>query len=212
MMPVINGVMLAVSSSLAASIVAKVTVTTALGLIGAWLARRSRAAVRHALLAAAFGVLLVLPIASLVAPPVRIAVPAAAQARIVPAVAQAPSTRFRASRRRTASRRRSASARTFAVCSVCSRDGSPGRRCFCCRWSWVCGRFVRLRRSALPWRQGQSVVEGLALDAGIHRRVEVLLHEALPGPMTCGVVHPAIVLPRGRTDLGGGGPESRDRA
>jgi TonB family protein len=48
-----------------------------------------------------------------------------------------------------------------------------------------------LRRSALPWRHGQSVVESLA-----HRRVEVLLHEALPGPMTCGVVHPAIVLPQ----------------
>jgi hypothetical protein len=46
MTPVINGVMLAVSSSLAASIVAKATVATALGLIGAWLTRRSCAAVR----------------------------------------------------------------------------------------------------------------------------------------------------------------------
>jgi uncharacterized protein (TIGR03435 family) len=52
-----------------------------------------------------------------------------------------------------------------------------------------------LRRSALPWLHGQSVVERLALDAGIHRRVAVLLHEAAAGPMTCGIVHPAIVLP-----------------
>ena len=81
MMPVINEVMFAVSSSLAASIVAKATVITALALICAWLARRSRAAVRHALLAAAFGVLLALPIASIVAPSVLIAVPAAAQRR-----------------------------------------------------------------------------------------------------------------------------------
>jgi uncharacterized protein (TIGR03435 family) len=51
-----------------------------------------------------------------------------------------------------------------------------------------------LRHSGLPWPHGQSLVERLALDAGIHRRVEVLLHEALPGPMTCGVVHPAIML------------------
>ena len=99
MMPVINGVMLAMSSSLAASIVAKATVTAALGLIGTWLGRRSRAAVRHALLAAAFGVLLVLPIASVVAPPVRIAVPAAAQERIV--LTLAPPGRFRGPRRRT---------------------------------------------------------------------------------------------------------------
>src|SRR5580700_5096737 len=87
MMPVLNEVMLAVSSSLAASIVLKATVATALALIGAWVARRSRAAVRHALLAAAFGVLLALPIASIVTPPVRIEVPAAA--RVVPAFAGA---------------------------------------------------------------------------------------------------------------------------
>jgi uncharacterized protein (TIGR03435 family) len=53
-----------------------------------------------------------------------------------------------------------------------------------------------LRRTGLPWRRGQSVVETLAIDAGIKRRVEVLLQEAVPGPMTCGVVHPAIFLPR----------------
>ena len=74
MMSVLNAVMLAVSSSLAASIAVKATVTTALALLGVWLARRSRAAVRHTLLAAAFGVLLLLPIVSVVAPPVRIAV------------------------------------------------------------------------------------------------------------------------------------------
>ena len=51
MMPVLYGVILALSSSLAATIVAKATVTMALALIGARLARRSRAAVRHALLA-----------------------------------------------------------------------------------------------------------------------------------------------------------------
>ena len=53
-----------------------------------------------------------------------------------------------------------------------------------------------LRRSGLPWRCGQSLAEGIALDAGVRRRVEVLLHEEVPGPMTCGTVHPAIVLPQ----------------
>jgi len=38
-------------------------------------------------------------------------------------------------------------------------------------------------------------VDGLALDAGIRRHVDVLLHEALAGPMTCGAVRPAILLP-----------------
>ena len=36
--------------------------------------------------------------------------------------------------------------------------------------------------------------EPLALDIGIHGRVDVLLHGALAGLMTCGVLHPAIVL------------------
>jgi uncharacterized protein (TIGR03435 family) len=57
MMPVINEMMLAARSSLAASIMAKVTVTTELGLVAAWRARGNRAAVRHALLAAMFGVM-----------------------------------------------------------------------------------------------------------------------------------------------------------
>lgn len=89
MMSLINEAMLAVSSSLAASIAIKATIVTALALMGAWLARGSRAAVRHALLAAAFGVLLALPVASLVIPSIRIAVPDAAQQRTAPAFAAA---------------------------------------------------------------------------------------------------------------------------
>src|SRR5579862_4361963 len=65
---------LAMGSSLPASVVAKATVIAAFGLMGARLARRSRAAVRHILLAATFTVLLLLPVASLIVPPVRVAV------------------------------------------------------------------------------------------------------------------------------------------
>ena len=75
MTPTIREFVLAMGSSLPASIVAKATVIAAFGLMGARLARRSRAAVRHVLLAATFGVLLLLPVASLIVPPVRIAVP-----------------------------------------------------------------------------------------------------------------------------------------
>src|SRR5690606_37608319 len=35
-----------------------------------------------------------------------------------------------------------------------------------------------------------------ASDFGIRRRVQVLLHESLSGPMTCGVIRPAIILPK----------------
>ena len=35
-----------------------------------------------------------------------------------------------------------------------------------------------IRRSGLPWRHGRPVVDPLALDAGIRRRVDLLLHES----------------------------------
>jgi uncharacterized protein (TIGR03435 family) len=52
-----------------------------------------------------------------------------------------------------------------------------------------------LRRSALPWLEGRVTVDALTASVGLHRRVDVLLHESLPGPMTCGVLRAAIVLP-----------------
>ena len=42
-----------------------------------------------------------------------------------------------------------------------------------------------LHRFGLPWRHAE----------GTRRRVEILLHESLPGPMTCGVLNPVIILP-----------------
>jgi beta-lactamase regulating signal transducer with metallopeptidase domain len=199
MTPVTNGVILAVGTSMATSIVAKVTGTTALGLAAAWLARRNRAAVRHSLLAAAFGVALVLPIASIVAPPVRVAPLITVESRsalppLVGTIDAIPSD--------------APANPGVGATPVVPRSArlSPSALLLA---GWIVGAMLSLlpmviglsqihslRRSGLPWLHGQSVVEELARDAGIHMRIEVLLHEALPGPMTCGVVHPVIVLPR----------------
>lgn len=191
----IHEAMLAVSSSLAASILAKATVAAALGLVGAQLARRSRAAVRHAVLAAAFGALLALPVASVVAPPVRIVV--AAQAQMRPAF---PGSAGRGSQ--------AVAARADAGASLAA-PGSAGLSLYAVLLAgWIAGsllflvpvamglwQVLGLRRSALPWQDGQPAVDRMARGAGIHRRVAVLLDETLSGPMTCGLVHPAILLP-----------------
>jgi hypothetical protein len=58
--------------SLVTSIIAKVTVIMVLTLVGVRLARKSRAAVRHVLLASAFAVLLSLPMTSILFPSVRV--------------------------------------------------------------------------------------------------------------------------------------------
>jgi uncharacterized protein (TIGR03435 family) len=197
MTQIIDAVMLLLSGSLATSILGKATVIATLGLLGAWLTRRSRAAVRHAVLAASFAVLLALPIASTLIKPVRIALPAT-QEWAPPSLFPMP---------------------MGAVQAAASADGSVGVASATPRWRglspsaillvvWIAGaaffllrmifglRQVRaLRRFGLPWRGGQSIVDRLAPDAGIHRRVEVLLHESLPAPVTCGIVRPAIVLP-----------------
>jgi uncharacterized protein (TIGR03435 family) len=200
MTPAITEMMLAVSGSLTASIVAKVTVITALALFAAWLARGSRAAVRHALLAAAFVVTLLLPIASVLVPPVHLGVPVAVENRasaalpLVRGVEQTPPVVV---------------ADDPGVGAISVPESSRISVSQVLLAGWIAGGAIfllplviglwqirLLRRSGLPWRRGQSLAETLALDAGIHRRVEVLLHEAVPGPMTCGIVHPAIVLPR----------------
>ena len=71
------GVALAAGGSTELSIVLKATVVIALALIGARLARGTRASVRHLLLASAFGVLLILPVATVLMPPVAVKIPIA---------------------------------------------------------------------------------------------------------------------------------------
>src|SRR5215470_4002486 len=83
MMRILSQIVAALSASAAISLVLKGTIVVALGLMSAWLARRGRAAVRHALLASAFGILLALPIVSLIAPPVTISLPVAASDSVI---------------------------------------------------------------------------------------------------------------------------------
>jgi uncharacterized protein (TIGR03435 family) len=212
MMPAINEGMLAIGSSLAAAIVIKVTVTTALGLIAVWLARGNRAAVRHALLAATFGVTLLLPIVSVVMPPLHVDVPVRVERRaaLLPLVmgvntdGSAP-TAGAGSRVAPVAPQES----KLSLSNLLLAGWAAGAALFLLPVVIGLWQIRSLRRSSLPWRHGQSAVEALALDAGVHRRVEVLLHEALRGPMTCGVVRPAIVLPR---DAENWNPEELNRA
>jgi uncharacterized protein (TIGR03435 family) len=181
----------------AAWILIKVTVIMALAFAGLKLARRSRAAVRHVLLAASFVVLLMLPIASIIAPAVSVAMPAAVQQAIEPLIVEPivqdppmPST-----------------AGASPTTSAASESAWPSLSAFLLG-SWIAGVAVfllpvilgmrqvgALRRSAFPWLEGRAMADALAREIGFRRTIDLRLHEALPGPMTCGVFSPAIVLP-----------------
>jgi uncharacterized protein (TIGR03435 family) len=195
MLRIFGEIAVALSASAAISLMLKSTVVVALGLMGAWLARRSRAAVRHALLASAFGILLALPIVSLLVPPVTISVPApAGSAAVLPL-----------SDYNLLSSPGPAASMPFGVAPAGSRWSMPSLATMLF-WGWLMGvalfvipvigglRQVRsLRRSGLPWQQGQPVVERLTPRG--RRAVEVLLNDSLSGPMMCGVLRPVVILP-----------------
>ncbi len=54
----------------------------------------------------------------------------------------------------------------------------------------------RIRLDGLPWRDAQTMTNELARDVGIRRRIDVVVHEAAIGPMTCGIMRPVIVFPQ----------------
>ncbi len=169
------------------TILVKVTIVAMAGLIGGWLARGRRAAVRHAVLAAAFAVLLVvLPIASMVVRRLFGFLVPEAQAVFLDAIDAAPSVA-------------SSSARTVTPFAIPRRTWPSAGTVLLA--GWLCGALFfllrmmvglrqvhSLRRFGLPWREGQVTVDRLALDVGVRRQVEVLVHESLAAPVTCGVV------------------------
>jgi TonB family protein len=185
---------LAISGSLAASILVKATLILTVGLLCAGCAPRSRAALRHAALAACFGVLLLLPLASIAIPPLRVF--------LSPAFSSSA---------KAGPLRNGSSGRPVAISinnSVAPRPAQFSRAALATT-AWIAGAALfllpvfaglwqvqRLRRSAVKWSEGQQALEALAPGAGVRRRVDVLLHAKVAGPMTCGVLRPAIVLPQ----------------
>lgn len=56
-------------------------------------------------------------------------------------------------------------------------------------------RLYRTRREGLLWMESRELMQWLASECGVRRKVEVLLHEGIQGPLTCGIWRPAILLP-----------------
>ncbi len=184
------------------TLLVKATVVLVLALAGVRLARRSSAAVRHLLLAGAFAVLLLLPLASALAPPVPFDVsfgrepvaPARAGVAAGEAVVLAPTP---------AMPRGPVSASEDAVempsrvslAVLLAAGWAAGTLVFLLPVATGLYRVRRLRHGGAVWHEGGRVLDSLARDAGIGRRVEVRLHDAVPGPVTCGLLRPVVLLP-----------------
>jgi beta-lactamase regulating signal transducer with metallopeptidase domain len=193
----VSGAVLWVSNSIELSLLAKATLVLLAGLGVTALARTARASARHLVLAALFGGLLALPLLVAFVPatpidlPITTAQPARATGGSVDAVASTNARRV-----------------TEAVSSAATR-ALPGLTL--AQWArilWAVGAIVFLipvvtalwklsmiRRTGLPVAWHRAELARLADARGVSPSVELLEHEAVPGPMTFGITRPVIVLP-----------------
>jgi uncharacterized protein (TIGR03435 family) len=197
MTDIITEAVLAIGASLPASIVAKATIVAAIALLAGRLSSRKSASMRHLVFTTAFAMLLVLPMAASVAPAVNVPI----RSRAAPEAAGSPT------------RADPVSPRTEQIVPAHASTSIAGVRfrptipelLFA---SWLAGLLASLLpvgaglwqlrnfcRSAQPWLRGGEVLRSLANRAAIRRRVDVLLHESIPGPMTFGAIRPAILFP-----------------
>lgn len=183
------------SSCIELSLLWKATLLVTLGLFAVRTAWRARAATRHLLLSATLGALLVLPAALPLLPRVTVAVPAAT-----------PRVELRANGTAVATNVETPAARAARRATL--PPDPMFDRSSLLRLVWLAGIVVllvpmgrsvvelrRLARRALPWAEGAARLRSLASDAAMRRRVDVLVSEALPTPVTYGFVRPVILLP-----------------
>jgi beta-lactamase regulating signal transducer with metallopeptidase domain len=196
MIPNLSGAALLFSNSFELSLVAKATLIVLGGLAVTAFARTARASARHLVIATSFAALAALPILIAVVPAMPIDVPVAAATLSASDNSSdrlsSPSVPGAASMVTTAAQR--------ALPGVSLAQGL--------RIAWIAGAIVFLipvasvlwrlsmiRRTGLPVAWHRAELARLADARGVSLPVELLEHEAVPGPMTFGIRRPVIVLP-----------------
>src|SRR5262245_18896465 len=186
------------------SILGKATVILVIGLTVVMLSRRARASVRHLLLAATLAAVLELPLIVLAVPEVIIGFPASQASESTDLGPAAPSVALTAATITSLPSR----ATERPSLSLPSSSWSLPSWMTIVRTVWLAGVFLllaqlavdlrrlyRIRRDGLPWLERRDLARSLASECGVRRNVEVLLHEGIQGPLTCGIWRPAILLP-----------------
>jgi TonB family protein len=200
MMSMLWNTAFALDASLAASIVTKATVTMTLTLMGVRLARKTRAAVRHLLVAASFAVLLGLSIASFLVPSVPVLELPSVTTNVtgpsaMPSVIGSPSSHDSDQGRPASGERVMLSSSPLSISVLLLAGWAIGAVLFLLPAFVGLWQLRALRRLSQPWQEGESVLRQASVDAGFHRRVNVVVCEAVPGPVSCGVFRPLIMLP-----------------
>jgi uncharacterized protein (TIGR03435 family) len=176
------------------SLIAKATLILVVSLFATRAAHRSRASVRSLILAAAFGLVLVLPIASAIAPARDLQIP------------NIYATRFLIAEEIVDQRADFGSA-------IPSTSAAPApwrlpSTQVLTRAAWLLGtaatllplllglwRLRGIRRRSHDWPHGRELVDAMRQSIGMRRSVAVVLHDDVAAPMTCGWMRPAIAMP-----------------
>jgi beta-lactamase regulating signal transducer with metallopeptidase domain len=189
--------LLLASGSIELSIVVKATIVLGLGLIGAFLAHRARASVRHVVLATTFGGLLMLPLAVALMPRVVVGVSVAPFSDSMSAPSAGPyNPRIAGSADtlpQTTARERARPA--VAAATIIRLIWAAGALLFLVPMAAALWRLRGLHRRGRRWLAGEALVRELALACGVRRPLDTLLHADAMMPMTFGLRRPAILLP-----------------
>ncbi len=185
--------MVLISATPAIALLFKTTVLALIGLVVARLLRQARASVRHLVLASTFAALVLAPVGALLLPTIPVPV------SVARAAAGPSSPRPLAVGRQPVQAVLPSSTRDIPVAISATTLVSGG---------WAAGAVLctapllaalwqlrRLRRTSLPWLEGQTLVGSLAREAGITTSIAALLHEKMHAPVTSGVFDPVIILP-----------------
>ena len=176
-------------------LIAKATVILGLALVATRIACRSRASVRALILSSAFGLMLVMPIASAITPAREVEIPAAIapaffEDQPVPTPGDTVDLPLPATDAEALPLFQLPLMRTLA------------------RGAWLLGTVIAvlplaaglwrvrtIRCRGRRWAAGNAAVNELSVPLGLRRAVTVILHDGIATPVTCGWMRPTIVMP-----------------
>jgi beta-lactamase regulating signal transducer with metallopeptidase domain len=146
--------------------------------------------VRHLLLAATLAAVFALPLIVLSAPEVIIAVPASPTTESTDLRPAAPSVALTAPTGASLPSRATESAHWSlpSWMTIVRAVWLAGALLLLAQLAVDLLRLYRIRRDGRLWRKGRELMRSLASECGVRRKVEVLLHEGIPGPLTCGML------------------------
>jgi beta-lactamase regulating signal transducer with metallopeptidase domain len=198
MMRTFSEAVVAIGASAELLVLVKATVAVALGLAAVRIARSARASVRHLLLISTFAALLALPVAMALVPAVRLEIPTTP---VDPPIASPVIEQVKGTPTTRAGRIVDPPAVAWSwkpgqmLREAVWATGAIGAALFFASFANALWRLRRVRRCGIPWLEARATLRTLADQAGVRRRVEVLLHNTVLAPVTCGLLRPAILLP-----------------